>query len=77
VLNLKVAHIVVFGHSHCGGVRALYEGVGPDAPNLNAWLDLGREAVRPVQLTDEALRRTEQRAVVLQLERLMDYPMVR
>jgi len=25
----------------------------------------------------EALRRTEQRAVVLQLERLMDYPMVR
>ncbi|NMU83967.1 carbonic anhydrase, partial [Vibrio parahaemolyticus] len=41
------------------------------------WLDLGREAVLPVQLTDEALRRTEQRAVVLQLERLMDYPMVR
>ena len=78
VLNLKVAHIIVCGHSHCGGVRALYEGVDPDtAPNLAAWLDLGREAVLPVQLTDEALRRTEQRAVVLQLERLMDYPMVR
>ena len=77
VLNLRVSRIVVCGHSHCGGVRALYEGVGPDAPNLNAWLDLGREAVLPVQLTDEALRRTEQRAVVLQLERLMDYPMVR
>ncbi|EGK70965.1 MAG: carbonic anhydrase [Methyloversatilis sp.] len=77
VLNLKVAHIVVCGHSHCGGVRALYEGVSAEAPNLNAWLDLGREAVLPVQLTDEALRRTEQRAVVLQLERLMDYPMVR
>ncbi len=77
VLNLKVAHIVVCGHSHCGGIRALYEGVGADAPNLNAWLDLGREAVLPVRLTPEALRRTEQRAVVLQLERLMDYPMVR
>lgn len=77
VLNLKVAHIVVCGHSHCGGIRALYEGAGADAPNLNAWLDLGREAVLPVQLTPEALRRTEQRAVVLQLERLMDYPMVR
>ena len=77
VLNLNVAHIVVCGHSHCGGVRALYEGVSAEAPNLNAWLDLGREAVLPVQLTDEALRRTEQRAVVLQLERLMDYPMVR
>ena len=77
VLNLDVAHIVVCGHSHCGGIRALYEGVSPQATNLNAWLELGREAVLPVQVTPEALRRTEQRAVVLQLERLMDYPMVR
>ena len=31
----------------------------------------------PVQTSPEALRRTEQRAVILQLERLMGYPMVR
>jgi carbonic anhydrase len=77
VLNLKVTRIVVCGHSHCGGIRALYEGVPPQATNLQAWLELGREAVLPVQLSPEALRRTEQRAVVLQLERLMGYPMVR
>ncbi len=77
VLNLKVSRIVVCGHSHCGGIRALYEEVNPQAINLGAWLELGREAVLPVQLTEEALRRTEQRAVVLQLERLMGYPMVR
>ncbi len=77
VLNLHVAHIVVCGHSHCGGIRALYEGVPAAATNLAAWLELGREATLPVQVTPEALRRTEQRAVVLQLQRLMDYPMVR
>lgn len=77
VLNLKVSRIVVCGHSHCGGIRALYEEVDPQAKNLAAWLELGREAVLPVQVTHEALRRTEQRAVVLQLERLMGYPMVR
>lgn len=77
VLNLKVSRIVVCGHSHCGGIRALYEDVTPQAKNLAAWLELGREAALPVQVTAEALRRTEQRAVVLQLERLMGYPMVR
>ena len=77
VLYLKVARIVVCGHSHCGGIRALYDEVAPQAKNLAAWLELGREAVLPVQVSPEALRRTEQRAVVLQLERLMGYPMVR
>lgn len=77
VLQLKVSRIVVCGHSHCGGIRALYEGAPPQAKNLQAWLELGREAVLPVQVSAEALRRTEQRAVVLQLERLMGYPMVR
>ena len=77
VLYLHVSRIVVCGHSHCGAMRALYEEIIPEAHNLNAWLDLAREAALPVQVTEEALRRTEQRAVVLQLERLMDYPMVR
>lgn len=77
VLNLKVSHIIVCGHSHCGGIRALYEEIDPRAKNLAAWLALGREAALPVQVSPEALRRTEQRAVVLQLERLMGYPMVR
>lgn len=77
VLNLGVRHIVVCGHSHCGAIKALYEDVSPEAKNLGAWLDLAREATLPVQPTPEALRRTEQRSVVLQLERLMDYPMVR
>ena len=77
VLKLDVARIVVCGHSHCGGIRALYEEATPQATNLAAWLELGREAALPVQVTPEALCRTEQRSVVLQLERLMGYPMVR
>jgi carbonic anhydrase len=78
VLSLEVKRIVVCGHSHCGAIVALYSKVPAAAQNLARWLELGREAALPVQEPGpEALRRTEERAIVLQLERLMDYPMVR
>lgn len=78
VLHLAVQRIVVCGHSHCGAIRALYGDPPAEAQHLRQWLALGREAILPVaEPGPDALRRTEQRAVVLQLERLMDYPMVR
>ena len=77
VLSLHVERIIVCGHSHCGAIRAAYEGVPEEAVALQAWLKLATEALLPVQTSPEALRRTEQRIVVLQLERLMAYPMVR
>jgi carbonic anhydrase len=78
VLNLQVERIIVCGHSHCGAIRALYDDLPPAAQNLRRWLDLGREAALPMADPGaEVIRRTEQRAIVLQLERLMNYPMVR
>ena len=77
VLNLGVREIIVCGHSHCGAIRALYTEPPAEARHMAKWLELGRDAVLPVMLSEEALRRTEQRSVALQLERLMDYPMVR
>jgi carbonic anhydrase len=74
---LGVRDIVVCGHSHCGALRALYRGVPRDARHLEKWLDLAREAVLPVQETEDALRRVEQRSVVLQIEHLLTYPIVR
>jgi carbonic anhydrase len=77
VLALEVERIIICGHTHCGAIRAAYEGVPDEAVNLQAWLRLAAEAILPVQSSPEARYRSEQRAVVLQLERLMDYPMVR
>lgn len=77
VLSLHVERIVICGHSHCGAIRAAYEGTPAEAVALTAWLKLIDEALLPVQLCPDSMRRTEQRAVVLQLERLMGYPMVR
>lgn len=74
---LGVADIVVCGHSHCGAVRALYEPPGPETPLLARWLEHGRAARLDAEPSEEVLRRTERRAVALQLARLMEYPMVR
>jgi carbonic anhydrase len=77
VLQLKVERIIVCGHTHCGAIRAAYEGVPEEARALKNWLELAKEALLPVRPSAEAMFRTEQRSVVLQLERLMEYPMVR
>jgi carbonic anhydrase len=46
VLSLDVCHIIVCGHTHRSGTRALYEEVPPGAHNLAAWLEPGRETAR-------------------------------
>jgi carbonic anhydrase len=77
VLSLSVKNTVVCGHSHCGAIRALYEPLEQGTVHLEKWLDLARAAVLPTTVSPEALARTEQRSVILQLEHLLTYPMVR
>jgi carbonic anhydrase len=76
-LVLGVTDIVVCGHSHCGAIRTLYQPLPDHTPHIDRWLELGREAALDEGDVDEPLlRRTEQRSVVLQLSRLLSYPMV-
>ena len=79
VPSLQVERIILceHSHSHCGAIRTACEGRPGEAVALTQWLKLIDKALLPVQPGPEAMRRTEQRAVVLQLERLKDYPMVR
>lgn len=74
---LGVRDIVVCGHSHCGAIRALYEPPAEPPPNLSRWLELAAPARIDEGYSESLLRRTEQRSVVLQLDRLMDFPTLR
>lgn len=76
VINLGVTDIIVCGHTHCGAMRALYGTPNPASPHVTRWLELAREAKLDEPISENVLRRTEQRAVALQLERLMTFPMV-
>jgi carbonic anhydrase len=68
---------VICGHSHCGAIRALFSPPRADTPHIRRWLELARPAAEGLELSDADLRRAEMRSIVLQVERLMTFPMVR
>jgi carbonic anhydrase len=84
VLVLNVANIVVCGHSECGAMKAVVANdVRPETPNLTKWLHHAHPAAfRLAQegALDVTLRPHDQLSqfnVLVQLEHLMSYPIVR
>ena len=81
---LNVCHIVICGHSGCGAMRALVDGVDQQTmPNLDLWLNLGRPCLDGVGYAEQLgagrtpVDRISQRNVLLQLAHLRTYPCVR
>lgn len=85
VTSLGVAHIVVLGHSNCGGVRGCHDMCSGQAPALEEkssfvgrWMDILRPGYDRVREVEEAfrLRALEKQAVLISLENLMTFPFV-
>ncbi|PWE33517.1 carbonic anhydrase [Maritimibacter sp. 55A14] len=87
VTSLKVAHVVVIGHSGCGGVQGCLDMCEGRAPELEEktsfvgrWMDILRPGYEAVaDLGDIAVKRRalEQRGIVISLENLLGFPFVR
>ena len=87
VIHLRVAHLIVLGHSNCGGVNACHAMCAGEAPQLEEktsfigrWMDIlrpGYDRVREVPDAGERLRALEKQAVLVSLENLMTFPFVR
>ncbi|MDJ0627432.1 MAG: carbonic anhydrase [Rhodobacter sp.] len=87
VTALKVAHIVIVGHSNCGGVKGCEDMCSGKAPELlettsfvGRWMDLlrpGYERIREIEDPEARLRALEKQAVLVSLDNLMTFPFVK
>ncbi len=85
VCTLGVKHIIVLGHAHCGGIRALMSGrrMNNDDSFINNWMRLAEDArtLTEQELADGApearARACEQRAILGSLDNLMTFSWVR
>ncbi|MCX7558048.1 carbonic anhydrase [Sulfitobacter sp. F26204] len=86
VCVLKVSHLIVLGHSNCGGVKGCIDMCKGNAPEMEEkssfvgrWMDIlrpGFEMVADLQDPEEQTRALEKQSVMVSLENLLTFPFV-
>jgi carbonic anhydrase len=79
VRALKVRHIIIMGHSHCGGIQALLNSTGGEF--ISQWMKTAEQAVRHAAANssdpEERTKECELASIRNSLDNLMTFPWIR
>ena len=85
IKHLEVKHIIVFGHSQCGGIKSLMEGdhIGHDYGFIDPWMKIAKSA-RDKVLAEHADKNfveqctiCEKASIDISLKNLMTFPWIK
>ncbi len=85
VCHLQVEHIIIMGHSQCGGIKGLMDGIcDSDAHSfIGKWVSIAQRAKERVLLelpeksAEMQVQACERAAILLSLDNLMTFPWLR
>jgi carbonic anhydrase len=83
LLSINVSDIIVCGHSECGAIGALVDGIDPSHSHLISWLQYAKEALEKVNkghTCDPSLSKNNQVSqmnVLQQMEHIASHPFVK
>ena len=85
VCHLEVEHIIVLGHSNCGGIRSLMEGIPSDKNGeyISKWVSIAERAKQQVldnlqtATPQQQAKACEHASILVSLENLLTFPWVK
>lgn len=82
VLGLRITDIIVLGHTHCGGIRALMDSASGDNDFISPWMTIAEPAKAHVLAhhgdcsLEEQINHCEMQSLVVSLQHLMTFPWI-
>jgi len=85
VKGLQVEHIIIFGHSSCGGIKALMTSAGGEdsLAFVDGWMEAAKPAKKNVlqkhegESLDKQVHACEKESLLMSLKNLSEYPWIK
>lgn len=84
ILSLEISHLIILGHSGCGGIKNGYHLCKGDKKNtdlifVNKWLDILKPAYETLNFNEDdnsMIRQLEKESIKTSIKNLLDFPFI-